>query len=47
MMMIRLFWVEWMKVAGKLEKIVWLYRICIPYKYIYVNEIKEDAKCVE
>jgi hypothetical protein len=30
-------------VTGRLEKIAWLYRICIPCKYFCVHEIKRDA----
>jgi hypothetical protein len=43
MMIMRLCLLEWEKVTGRLEKIPWLYRICIPYEYFWVNEINEDA----
>jgi hypothetical protein len=43
MMMMRVCWLEWEKVAGRLDKIGWLYRICIPYEYFYVSKVHEDG----
>jgi hypothetical protein len=47
MMMMTVYWFEWEKVTGRLEKFAWLYRICIPYKYFCVNERKGVAMGVK